>query len=123
MGHSENQPQKQVMDYVKNSLWKVDFPEIVLFKLFRVNSVGIRGRRSTLPPGFPDLCGHLRLKHYQVAISAYIEIKNPSETCKNKDQLLFLSDAKHNGCVSFWCNSLEDFKDKLRDSIVDLVYV
>jgi len=122
MSQEENLVVKEIMDYVKNSLFKIDFTEIVSFVLYRTNNVAVPNRYSTLPDGFPDLCGDLLLKSSNHAVPVYIEVKKHSAVCKDKEQLIFISNAKGRKCISFWANSLEDFKMKLRDFIIEIIY-
>jgi hypothetical protein len=122
MGQEENLPQKQIMDYAKNQHYKIDLLDVAKLKLYRVNSIGIRGRRSTLPPGFSDLCGRIRIKGFELAIPIYVEVKKPDEKCSNKEQISFLKEAQDDGCIAFWTNSLLDFKLKLKDALSDIIH-
>jgi len=122
MSAEENFVVKEVIDYINNGLFKVDFKEIELFDIERINNVGFKGRKSTLKRGHSDLQGELKLRICKYAIPVYIEIKKPSTTCKDIEQLNYIQRKRGNGCIAFWSNSIEDFKLKLRDFIIEIIY-
>jgi hypothetical protein len=114
MGTMENFVQRQIMNYVNMRLYLSDTNQIETAYLFRVNNKGIKGRRSTLPKGYPDLAGYIKFRGHDFAIPIYIEVK-AHKFKPNKEQLDFLRKAKANGCIAFWADSLPVFKNHIAE--------
>ena len=126
MGAEENKVQKEIMDYFNkpySMIYKsqacADFPYIKNSKAFRINSKGIRGRKSTLPLGFSDVLVIITVSG-GIALPLFIEVKAPGKKCTNKDQLDFIKDMNSMGCFAVWVNNIDDLKDGLRKWIFDL---
>ena len=118
MGREENKVQKAGLEYINSNGYLADRNMPIRGgKLFRVNSKGIRGRKSTLPDGFSDLAGYVIIKRF-LTIPVYAEAKAPEEECKNPDQLKFIRERREDGAIAFWFNSLNDFKYKLYHEII-----
>lgn len=126
MGLEENKVQKKVMDYFNkpySMIYKsqacADYPYIKNSKAFRINSKGIKGRKSTLPEGFPDVLAVLTIKG--VAIPFFIEIKAPGRKCNNEQQLQFIKTMDSMGALSVWVNSLEMMKEYIRSQAENIL--
>ena len=83
------------------------------FKLFRINIIGLHGRKSATEPGYPDLTGYIKSNESVNAVPVMVEVKAPGKDCKNEKQLEILNEAFTSGCLAFWCNSLKDFIEKI----------
>ena len=119
MGKEENEVQNAVMKYVNgiNGICqlRIDFPPVKDSIAFRINSKGIRGRKSTLPLGFPDILSMITIDGR--AVPFFIEIKAPDKKCTNKDQLLFITNMEQRGAWATWTNSIEMLKEYIRGKI------
>ena len=120
MGIEENEVQSRIIKYINSSEIKRDFPEIEFSCCHRVNNKGIRGRKSTLECGFPDLVGSITLGG--IAICLFVEVKARRKDCKNPEQLKFLAEKQQMGAIAFWCNSLADFKTKFLEQFIQCRY-
>ena len=108
---SENQVQRIILDHVNSK---------TCCCLFRVNNTGKRGlRKSTLPLGFSDLAGYIWVGGYIYPL--YVEVKAEGLKCTDENQIAFLKERKNDGCIAFWCDSLEMFKRKLYCRFLDLL--
>ena len=118
MGKEENVVQNKLMKYINLKGVQADFPMIKESVAFRINSKGIKGRKSTLPHGFPDILSILTIKGK--AIPFFIEVKAPSKKCTNKEQLDFIKDMESRGAWAQWSNSLEMTKEYIRSQLLNI---
>jgi len=118
MGVEENKVQKEIMDFVNEGGLQKKYPPVNFAVLYRIPNKGIKGRKSTLPDGYPDLQGGVTIKG--ISVTSYVEIKAEGKVCKNTDQLEFLMSERANGAIAFWCNSLDMFLEKIEPFIISL---
>ena len=118
MGLEENIVQNQIMKYLNQCGVNADFPIVKRSIAFRINSKGIKGRKSTLPLGFPDIMAMITIQGK--AIPFFIEVKAPNKKCTNKDQLQFITDMESRGAWATWANDLEVVKNFVRTKILSI---
>jgi len=118
MGEEENAVQAKIMKYMNLAGVNADFPIVKQSIAFRINSKGIKGRKSTLPAGFPDILSIISL--HGKAIPMFIEVKAPNKKCTNNLQLAFIKDMEQRGCFACWANNLQMVKDYIRQKILNI---
>ena len=118
MGVEENVVQNKIMKYLNQGGLGGDFPIVKQSIAFRVNSKGIKGRKSTLPLGFPDITAILTIQGK--ATPFFVEVKAPTKKCTNKDQLQFITDMESRGAWALWTNDLQMIKDYVKEKVLSI---
>ena len=118
MGRAENIPQREILNLINQKLYVVMEKArgvITDGALYRINSHGLHGKKSTLPPGFPDLVGDITVSG--VTYPLYVEVKAPGQTCRNKNQLQFLFQAAERGAIAVLTDSAEGFLNQVLEIV------